>query len=81
MLRVLNTKNYSQTIVFQFDGVCGYANTLDNEIVFRHGLPSLATISFAKRVLLVAYSHKFFDEHIAPKMHLKSWFDEIHFSE
>lgn len=56
MLRVLNNKNYSQTIVFQFDGVCGYADTLANEIVFRDGLHSLATISYAKRVLLVAFS-------------------------
>jgi hypothetical protein len=57
MLRVLHTNSCSQTIVFQFDGVCGYADTLANEIVFRHGLHSLATITYAKRVLLVAFSH------------------------
>jgi hypothetical protein len=57
MLRVLHTNSCSQTIVFQFDGVCGYADTLANEIVFRHGLHSLATITYAKRVLLVALSH------------------------
>jgi hypothetical protein len=61
--------------------VCGYVDTLANEIIFRHGLNSLATITYARRVLLTAYSHKFFDEHIAPKIPLKSWFDEIHFGE